>query len=835
MRLFLASALALAASGASADTAYHPLAGGSFSQDWSNTGLISTNDDWSMVPSLEGYRGDNVNVGTGVDPRTVVAFVGSPINVNANVSNASAFQSGGIAEIDSGDDIAGNPTIGFQGSGTADAPFLLLRLNTAGCSAIQLSYTLRDIDTLETTLAQPVVVQGRSGESGNLAEIPGTYVAAANNGSTTPTSVTLPATYENQAVVQLRWLTTNAANVDAMIGIDDILVTGNCGDIAPTVSSTTPANLSTNQSTIGNVSVQFSEPVTTNAGWFGLTCSPGGSIAVTESGTGATRTLDPVADLPASANCTANITAANVIDLDETPTPMASDYSFSFGTDAPPTVISTVPVNAATGVARSSNVAINFSEAVTVTPGWFSMSCTSVGQVIVAESGTGATRTLDPTSDLPFGSHCDVTVNAANVADQDGTIQQMTGNHVFGFDVLADVPPTVTSTTPANNESNVALFSNIAVNFSEPVTVSGSWFSISCAASGAHTAVVSGGPSSYTLNPDVNFSLLEQCTVLLTSALIVDQDGTPDQPVSNYSWAFTSSAGSAAYYQGVNTTSDVTLRATLHPIIDDHIAFPYSIDPPNNCNISAPSPTVCDSWNVLEAADQNPANANEIIDVYQNDNHPKAGQGNANYNREHTWPNSLGFGGQSGLDGNGNPFSPYVDAHMLYLSDIQWNANRDNSPYDNCAGCSNQDPTVANNGVGGQGGSPFPGDSNWWDNNRYQVWAHRKGDMARAVMYMDIRYEGGTHANTQPEPDLILTNNASLIQIGQPYMGILSTLLQWHQDDPPDAQEILRNEVVYGFQGNRNPFIDHPEYAACLFQNQCTAGNNIFGNGFEGN
>ena len=44
-------------------------------------------------------------------------------------------------------------------------------------------------------------------------------------------------------------------------------------------------------------------------------------------------------------------------------------------------------------------------------------------------------------------------------------------------------------------------------------------------------------------------------------------------------------------------------------------------------------------------------------------------------------------------------------------------------------------------------------------------------------------------------------------------MGLLSTLLAWHQADPPDAGERERNEVIYSFQGNRNPFIDHPEWA----------------------
>jgi hypothetical protein len=105
---------------------------------------------------------------------------------------------------------------------------------------------------------------------------------------------------------------------------------------------------------------------------------------------------------------------------------------------------------------------------------------------------------------------------------------------------------------------------------------------------------------------------------------------------------------------------------------------------------------------------------------------------------------------------------------------------------------------------------------------------------------MDVRYEGGTAANGQPEPDLIATNNRALLvntpsgQVpAQGYMGVLTTLLAWHAADPPDAQEQLRNDVVFSYQGNRNPFIDHPEYASCLWQGLCTPGDALFGNGFE--
>ncbi|MBK9654076.1 MAG: Ig-like domain-containing protein [Rhodanobacteraceae bacterium] len=599
-------------------------------------------------------------------------------------------------------------------------------------------------------------------------------------------------------------------------------------DVAPTVSSTVPANLATNVNPTANITVNFSEPVTTNAGWFAMSCTVSGPVSVVESGSGATRTLDPATNLVFGEQCSATILAASVIDQDGTLDPMAANYVFGFTVQADlvPTVVSTTPANLATNVAAVSNIDVLFSEAVTTNGAWFALSCTVSGAVTTVESGSGANRSLDPVPALAPGEQCTGTITAANVLDVDGTPNPMASNYPFSFTVQPDNLPTVVSTTPANAATNVAVGSNITINFSEAVSVSGSWYAISCAVSGTHTAVVSGGGASYTLNPDVDFDFLESCTVTLTAALIVDQDGTPNALASNYMWSFTSAASGSNYYASVNASSAATLRSTLHELIDDHIAYPYSGAGP--CNPAAPTITTCDTWDILERADQNPGNPAEIIDVYQNDNHPKAGGGNADYNREHTWPNSLGFNNLSGLDGNGKPYSPYVDTHMLYLSDITYNSNRGNSPYDNCVGCTSQDPTVANNGIGGVGGAPFPGDSNWWDANNYRTWSARKGDVARAVLYMDVRYEGGFHANGQPEPDLIVTNIRSQIQgtpsgvvAAQGYMGILDTLIEWHQADPPDAQEVLRNEVVFGFQGNRNPFIDHPEWVACLWQNTC--------------
>jgi endonuclease I len=271
-------------------------------------------------------------------------------------------------------------------------------------------------------------------------------------------------------------------------------------------------------------------------------------------------------------------------------------------------------------------------------------------------------------------------------------------------------------------------------------------------------------------------------------------------------------APQGGYYASVDDSNASTLRTTLHELIDDHQRYPYTS-------------SGTDTWNILEAADVDPNSGGRILDLYKNASYSKAGGGNNFYNREHTWPNSYGFPN----DGNGN--YPYTDCHQLFLCDIAYNGARDNRPFAQAAGGAEY-PTHTNNGVGG-GSGVYPGNSNWslgsGSGGAFEVWQDRRGDVARALFYLDVRYEGGLHGGTNAsEPDLILTDNVALIAGSNTgsneslaYMGYLTTLLQWHAQDPPDAKEIARNDVVYRFQGNRNPFIDHPEWIACLHGNDC--------------
>ena len=106
---------------------------------------------------------------------------------------------------------------------------------------------------------------------------------------------------------------------------------------------------------------------------------------------------------------------------------------------------------------------------------------------------------------------------------------------------IGDDAPTVVSTVPASGASNVAVDQNITVTFSEAVNVTGSWFSVLCSTSGAHTAVVTGGPTTFMINPDVDFASGESCTLTIVASSVTDQDGhdPPDNMTVNFTAGFT--------------------------------------------------------------------------------------------------------------------------------------------------------------------------------------------------------------------------------------------------------------------------------------------------------
>lgn len=272
--------------------------------------------------------------------------------------------------------------------------------------------------------------------------------------------------------------------------------------------------------------------------------------------------------------------------------------------------------------------------------------------------------------------------------------------------------------------------------------------------------------------------------------------------IFNISWVFAQAP--PGYYTTVDESTPSALKSSLHDIIKDHTRISYTS-------------SSTDTWDILELAGEDVDNSSRVIALYKNSDYAKVSGGNNNYNREHSWPKSYGFPN----DNSGN--YPYTDMHHLFIANSSYNSSRSNKPFDICVSDCTERPTDVNNGRGGAGQSNFTKTGIW------DVWEARQGDVARAMFYMAVRYEGGSHGITgRTEPDLELTDNLTLIEDSQTgsnesqaYMGLLSVLINWHNSDPVDIYEHQHNEAVASAQGNRNPFIDNPAWVACVFELVC--------------
>ncbi|WP_433347831.1 endonuclease [Micromonospora sp. CA-111912] len=226
----------------------------------------------------------------------------------------------------------------------------------------------------------------------------------------------------------------------------------------------------------------------------------------------------------------------------------------------------------------------------------------------------------------------------------------------------------------------------------------------------------------------------------------------------------------STYYVNAVGKTGTALRNSLHTIISPQTKLSYD-----------------QVWDALKDTDQDPANANNVLLLYTGRSQSKTtnGGGVNDWNREHVWAKSHGnFGTATG---------PGTDVHHLRPEDVSVNSTRGNKDFDN----------------GGSAVSEAAGC--YTDSDSFEPRNAVKGDVARMIMYMAIRYEGGDGwAN--------LEMNNSVSNGSAPYLGKLSVLLSWNQLDPPDAFEKRRNQVIYDrWQGNRNPFIDHPEWAAAIW------------------
>ena len=160
------------------------------------------------------------------------------------------------------------------------------------------------------------------------------------------------------------------------------------------------------------------------------------------------------------------------------------------------------------------------------------------------------------------------------------------------------------------------------------------------------------------------------------------------------------------------------------------------------------------------------------------------------WNREHVWAKSHGFPDSSQY--------AYTDLHHLRPADVSVNSSRGNKDFD----------------VGGSEISEAPG--NHTDADSFEPMDKVKGDVARMIFYMDVRYEGNDNSGT---PDLSIANGTT--NTGAALLGDLCTLLSWHQQDPVSDWERRRNNRIFEWQKNRNPFIDNSGWASELYGASC--------------
>ena len=258
----------------------------------------------------------------------------------------------------------------------------------------------------------------------------------------------------------------------------------------------------------------------------------------------------------------------------------SAETSPNLAIDAPPSaVVMTAPLDPSPGTLLTFSVA--------VTPG---TNPTSTGLYVNCDLswlGLGPSAPLfddgtngDPTAGdltftvqatIPSGTKPGTRLGDCGVFDAESR-SASTSYSVNVVPAATDVGPSVTDTVPLSDATDVATDANVTITFSEAVDATGSWYALSCASSGDHTASVTGGPQSYLLDPGTDFAAGELCTVTVTAADVTDQDtdDPPDAMASDYVWSFTTAAAAP-----VNEPPTVSGGG------------PYSVDEGSSVNVTA--------------------------------------------------------------------------------------------------------------------------------------------------------------------------------------------------------------------------------------------------------
>ncbi|NOQ92538.1 MAG: T9SS type A sorting domain-containing protein, partial [Flavobacteriaceae bacterium] len=245
------------------------------------------------------------------------------------------------------------------------------------------------------------------------------------------------------------------------------------------------------------------------------------------------------------------------------------------------------------------------------------------------------------------------------------------------------------------------------------------------------------------------------------------------------------------YYNGLDFTktgNDLFLELSGR-VTSTHTSIPYTS-------------SSTDTWDVLKQAEEDPENNLNVLLIYgYNDSDGNSvtdrtraktetdtgGGDPGKWNREHVFAKSLTLPNLSTEEPG-----PGTDVHNLSPADSEQNANRSNRKFSDSSG---------NSGIVSSNGGWYPGDE--W-----------KGDVARAIMYMYLRYNGDGSKISETQCLPINVGFGNILSIDP---NMVDLFLRWNVEDPVSSFEDQHNPVTEGTQGNRNPFIDNPYLATLIW------------------
>lgn len=265
------------------------------------------------------------------------------------------------------------------------------------------------------------------------------------------------------------------------------------------------------------------------------------------------------------------------------------------------------------------------------------------------------------------------------------------------------------------------------------------------------------------------FTKFSLTAILLSALFAFSSVRASSNIVRTEAWSGTQTSTEGTYYSTVGSETGTALLNKLKTITGN------------------PTPQTSYDWYRYEAADEAENESNKVLLIYSRQKVLKTAHvsGSTGWNREHTYPDSKISGAAKS------------DNHHIFADDNRTNSARGNMPFGVVA------QTSTNRVKDGYGNLT----DCYKDGTYFYPNEPARGEVARATMYVNMRYGYSVTGNFQS----------------------IALMLEWHLQNPVSNREIYRNNTVHTMQKNRNPFIDHPEYACRIWGNTNSATQAICG------